>query len=261
MIEKRILPAVTIKNLSLRRGDRELYKDFSLSIEQNSVTAFIAPSGHGKTTLLDWLGGILNTQNIKISGSILFFGSENRPRLSYLFQEPRLISSLSVLKNVQIPLMNLMGKSKSKLEAEKYLRKSDLFNKRNDLPEHLSGGEKQRVAIARAFAFPSEILLLDEAFQSQDIKQKIHLMQLFMSMIEDNNKTVIMVTHDIKEAVYLADRIIVMAGSPLQIIMDENISNFEHKSKQKKQNFKKYYINPPFQVLQLEKDILSLLLK
>ncbi|MCI1209223.1 MAG: ATP-binding cassette domain-containing protein [Treponema sp.] len=215
---------ISIRDLTLMRAGKLLYRNFSLEIQPASVTVLIAPSGRGKTTLLDYLGGILSVSGTTVSGRCRFTGAaaeHGTPGISYLFQEPRLIPGIPVLENILIPLVNTMSYEDSHARAVYFAGRVGLSDRLSVFPLQLSGGEKQRTAIARAFAFPSDILLMDEAFQSQDIGIKVNLMELFESMITENPRTVLFVTHDVKEAVCLADRILVLDGSPLQVLLDE----------------------------------------
>jgi NitT/TauT family transport system ATP-binding protein len=100
------------------------------------------------------------------------------------------------------------------------LAKTGLGDRLNAYPDELSGGERRRAALARAFAYPAPVLLMDEAFQSQDLPLKLALMHLTQTLLRDNPRTVILVTHDVREALCLADRILVLTGRPLIIARD-----------------------------------------
>ncbi|MFI3257083.1 MAG: ATP-binding cassette domain-containing protein [Spirochaetales bacterium] len=121
-------------------------------------------------------------------------------------------------------------------------------------PPTLSGGEKQRVSIARAFAHPCNTLLMDEAFQSLDLRIKFQLMELFSSLIKAEKKTVLLVTHDIREALCLADRIIVCIGTPMSICFDTKISHQDDKK-----SMAHTYINLSEENLSIQKKILDIL--
>jgi sulfonate transport system ATP-binding protein len=215
------IPALSIHGLSIVSGARELYRDFSLEAEENKVTCLIAPSGSGKTTLLDFIAGTLYTENVSTCGKILFAGKSDRPAVSFLFQEPRLIPSATVMQNVILPLVNVMDRNAAEARARLFLDRVQLSAKATSYPDELSGGEKQRVSMARSFAFPSKLLLMDEPFQSQDLRIKLHLMDTLQQLLAAEKRTVLFVTHDVKEAVLLSDRIIVMDGTPLHVVLDE----------------------------------------
>jgi ABC-type nitrate/sulfonate/bicarbonate transport system ATPase subunit len=215
------ISALSIHGLSIVSGARELYRGFSLEAEENKVTCMIAPSGSGKTTLLDFIAGTLYTENVTACGEILFAGKTDRPAVSFLFQEPRLIPSATVMQNVVLPLVNVMDKNAAEARARLFIDRVQLSAEAASYPDELSGGEKQRVSMARSFAFPSKLLLMDEPFQSQDLRIKLHLMDTLQQLLDTERRTVLFVTHDVKEAVLLSDRIIVMDGTPLHVVLDE----------------------------------------
>ncbi len=241
------MSAVKIKNISITRGKKEIFRDFSLLIEENKTTAIIAPSGAGKTTLLDIICKGLQAE----SGSV-----ECDSIYSYVFQEDRLLSWHTVEKNILLPLENFNIPLSEKTERVKnYISLCALGDKTHVKPSTLSGGEKQRVSIARAFAYPSKLLLLDEAFQSLDLHIKFQLLELFQSLIQKEKRTAIMVTHDIREALAMADRIIVLKGSPLAIVLDTNINQKPVESIRHK------YIHLSKENIDLQEKILDLLSK
>ncbi|MBP5157672.1 MAG: ATP-binding cassette domain-containing protein, partial [Treponema sp.] len=117
-----------------------------------------------------------------------------------------------------------MDPKQAALVAVDLLEKCGLRDKWASKPDELSGGERQRAALARAFAFPSSVMLLDEPFQSQDLAQKVALMDLFQRLLEKSPRTVLLVTHDIREALSCCSRIIVLKGSPLCVELDEPLA-------------------------------------
>ena len=187
-----------IKNLCKTYGQNAVLDNFSLSLEENTITCLTGESGCGKTTLLNLIAGLSKPD----SGAI-----EDEGKVSYLFQEPRLLPWRTVLENVQIAL-------KDEKKAREILQLVGLEDSLDKYPSELSGGMSQRVAMARAFAFPSDVLLMDEPFQNLDIKLKNNLLQQFIKLWEQNPKTVLWVTHDITEACLAADRILCVAKDP-----------------------------------------------
>lgn len=181
-----------IKNLSVSYGDNKVYEDFSLTLKEGGITCVLGESGCGKTTLLNAVASL-----VKYEGQI------SPARVSYVFQSPRLIPNLTVLKNLTI-----VGADEQK--AADMLRLTGLSDKEKQYPLNLSGGEKQRVALSRAFLYPSDILLMDEPFSSLDLKTKLSVMEVFKSLHMREPRTTLFVTHDIDEALYLADRIVVI---------------------------------------------------
>jgi ABC-type nitrate/sulfonate/bicarbonate transport system ATPase subunit/ABC-type nitrate/sulfonate/bicarbonate transport system permease component len=218
------LSAIVIENIGVVRNNKIIFDDFSLSITGHSRVCLIAPSGTGKTTLLDYIAGCLSLEK---NDSFSNFSSDaEQQRIAYLFQEPRLLEQCTILDNVAIPLIHQMNYNYARRVAVQLLSDVGLKDRLLSYPDQLSGGEKQRVALARAFAFPADILLMDEAFQSQDINIKIVLMDLLERLLRDNPRTVLMVTHDIREAVCLCDRVIVLSGAPARIVFDEKNDTF-----------------------------------
>jgi len=199
-----------ITNLNVSYGQKIIYKDFNVDFLDGSVTVILGPSGCGKTTLLN---------------SIAF--SDSLKKISYIFQEPRLLPWCTLEKNI---MLVLRGDQQIKRKtARQYLERVGLGQRAEDYPDNLSGGERQRVAIARAFSYPAPVLLMDEPFQSQDPALKIQLIELVKTLQKDENRTIIAVTHDVHEAAALADRAIVLNGSPVKIMLDIPISpEFEH---------------------------------
>ena len=227
---------VSVKNLNITFDQKIIYKDFSLDFESNKITALLAPSGAGKTTLLKAI-------------------SKQEKNSSFLFQNPRLLPWKTVFENLTLPLENTnLSKEEIIQRGNYFLSKVGLLDRKSDFPKTLSGGEKQRGAMARSFAYPSSLLLMDEAFQSQDLGLKLKLMEDFLQLSKSENKTVILVTHDIREAICLADRLLVLKGSPNQIVMDmENpLSSENHSIKEK-------YISK--KSLEIEEKILKIFLE
>ncbi len=241
------MSAVIIKNITITRGEKEIFRNFSLTIEKNKTTAIIAPSGAGKTTLLD----IICKRLICKSGNV-----ECDSKYSYVFQEDRLLPWLTVEKNISLPLeKTVISHEEKNARVKKYLSLCALDDKTYEKPSNLSGGEKQRVSIARAFAYPSNLLLMDEAFQSLDLHIKFQLLELFESLTQKEKRTSILVTHDIREALSIADRIIVLKESPLSIKLDAPIT------KNTKINLRDRYIHLNKEKIDLQEKILDILSK
>lgn len=254
---------IEIYNLSKSFKEKKIFENFSYNFSDSMITALIAPSGSGKTTLLNMISQVISQDSGKINIDIKNTDMENPEKkvsekklntslnnCSYLFQEPRLIPWLSIEKNISVVLENLFPKNEAEEISKYYLNKINLIDRCKDLPSVLSGGEKQRVAIARAFAFPSKVLLLDEAFQSQDLGLRIKLMETFYELFMEQKRTTVMVTHDVREAFALADKILVLQGEPLEILKE--IEN-------KKENISvgQRYLNPVDEAKILEKALLE----
>ncbi len=189
-----------IEKLCKAFGQNVVLDDFSLNLEENTITCITGESGCGKTTLLNLIAGIAKPD----AGSV-----QLGPRaVSYLFQEPRLLPWRTVLENVAIPLKG------DEQKAREFLELVGLKDALDKYPAQLSGGMSQRVAMARAFSFPSDVILMDEPFQSLDIKLRSNLLKAFLKLWEENKRTVLWVTHDITEACLAADLVLCVAASP-----------------------------------------------
>jgi NitT/TauT family transport system ATP-binding protein len=186
-----------ISNLCKSYGDNVVYKDFNLEIEDGKITCILGRSGSGKTTLLNVVATLTD-----------FEGEVTKVTPSYIFQTPRLVPNLTVEGNLK-----LVCKEEDKI-AE-MLEKTGLKDKANEYPAHLSGGQAQRVALCRAFLFKSDMILMDEPFASLDLKLKISIMDMFKALQAENKISAMFVTHDVDEAVYLADRILVLDGGKI----------------------------------------------
>lgn len=193
---------IILSDVSVCYGERIVYKAFSHTFEAGKVHVVLGGSGCGKTTLLNVVANL-----VPFSGSCVCGKS------SYVFQEPRLAAA-SVLSNVQMVLRDGEGGTASET-AWKYLCEAEIASKATRLATTLSGGEQQRVALARAFAYPSDVLLLDEPFKSLDYKVRRRLFVTLDKLLTQCPRTTLFVTHDIDEALTLADYVYVASGSPV----------------------------------------------
>ncbi len=188
--------------------------DVNLDIEKGEFICLLGPSGCGKSTLLNGIAGfdLVNKGSITIDGEEVKGPSTNNVTI---FQNYGLLPWRTVLKNVELGLESQnMDKKKRKEIARKYLQVVKLEKFENSFPHQLSGGMQQRVAIARALAVNPEILFMDEPFGALDAITRMKLQDDILDICKNEKKTIIFVTHDIEEAVYLADRIVVMTPNP-----------------------------------------------
>ena len=205
-----------IENISVKFDDLLVLDKLSMEIEKHKVTCILGPSGCGKTTLLNLISGIIRQNDGNLEG---FDGN----LISYLFQEPRLLNWKTIEQNIEYVLDGKYPEKEIKTIIEKYLEIVQLTKYRNFYPEKISGGMQQRAAIARAFAYPSEILLMDEPFKSLDLELKLNLYECFLKMWKEDKRTVLFVTHDIHDAIMLGDEIFLLSKKPTNI--REKISN------------------------------------
>lgn len=193
-----------IKDLSVSQEEKKLFSDFSLELKSNQIIGIKGPSGKGKTTLLNCIADVLPKDNtFVITGSIQ---KKSNIKISYVFQEHRLIPFISVLKNVMLPLEKIMPKDEAEQIALNYLKEFELLYKKDNFPNELSGGEKQRVSLARAFAYPSDLLLMDEPFQSQDLEKKQKLIMMTKNILQKESRAIIFVSHSEDELEQLCEK-------------------------------------------------------
>lgn len=206
------------------KGICTVIKKINLQIAKGEIVAIIGHSGCGKSTLMNTISGMVTpTQGRVIVNNKIVVGPS--PDRGIVFQNYSLLPWLSVYENIYEAVDSVM-KDKSKKEkkeiVEENLEAVSLISHRSKLPRELSGGMKQRVAIARAFAINPSILLLDEPFGALDAltKSSMHVELLKLWNLDNRNKTIVMVTHDIEEAIFLADRIVVMNDGPSATIKE-----------------------------------------
>lgn len=191
--------------------------DINLDIEKGEFICLLGPSGCGKSTLLNAMAGF----DLITSGSIRIAGEEVRgPRIEYItvFQNYGLLPWRTVEKNIELGL-ETQGKSDSEKKriVDKYIEMVGLEHARHQYPAELSGGMQQRVAIARALAVDPEVIFMDEPLGALDALTRLSLQDEISRICREEGKTVIFVTHDIEEAVVLADRVVVLAARPGRI--------------------------------------------
>lgn len=188
---------VQVINLCKSYDRKRILDNVNLNFIKNKITIISGPSGCGKTTLLNVICGIEKED----SGTVLLKDNS----ISYIFQEDRLIPHLTVYENIAFVLKSSMNKEEMNKVINKYLEMVKLTEYKDKLPSKLSGGMKRRVAIARAFAYKSNLLLMDEPFKGLDDKLKHEIIDEFLKLYEKDKRTIILVTHDMKEAELLGD--------------------------------------------------------
>jgi sulfonate transport system ATP-binding protein len=199
--------AIRIDDLNVSFGALRVLERLNLAVGQGEILAILGPSGCGKSTLLRSIAGL----DVRPSGTI-----DVRGEIGFLFQEPRLFPWLTVEKNVRFAART----DEERERVELVLELTGLANARGTLPKALSGGMAQRAALARALVRKPSILLLDEPLAALDALRRMQLQEALADIIATVHATSILVTHDIEEALYLADRIIVLGGSPSTIVLE-----------------------------------------
>lgn len=203
----------------------------SLNVEKGEFICLLGPSGCGKSTLLNAMAGFLKPSK----GTICIEGQPvEKPSMKYvtIFQNYGLLPWRTVQKNVELGLeTKKYSKEKKKEIAARYLQMVGLEHAAQKRPSQLSGGMQQRVAIARALAVEPDVLFMDEPFGALDAITRMKLQNDILEIVRNTKKTVVFVTHDIEEAVFLADRIVVMSANPGKIKGILNVDLPKHRDR------------------------------
>ena len=213
------------KSFETEKEKKIALKDINLEIKENEFLTILGPSGCGKSTLLKIIAGFSKTdrgQFLKEGEELIEAGLDR----IMLFQDfEQLFSWQKVIDNVEFAVKAAAKNNKEKLssaeikeKALKYLEEVKLLDYQNYYPHQLSGGMKQRIALARTLAAEGEIMLMDEPFGSVDSQTRQELQQLLVQLWQEEEKTIIFVTHDIREAVFLSERIVLMKNEPGELI-------------------------------------------
>ena len=218
---------VQIENVDMvfttKKGKFVALENINLNVQQGEFITLIGHSGCGKSTLLNLVAGLLDAT----SGLLLLGNKEIKgpgPERGVVFQNHSLLPWLTAFENVYLAVEKVFGDSESKAQLKARTRAVldlvGLSHAANKLPGEISGGMKQRVGIARALAMEPKVLLLDEPFGALDALTRAHLQDELMKIVAETHSTVIMVTHDVDEAVLLSDRIVMMTNGPAATIGD-----------------------------------------
>ena len=205
------------------KSEVEVLKNINISIKNNEFVCIVGPSGCGKTTLMNIIGGLIETdhQTIRLDKKKLNI-DEN---FGYVFQTSRLLPWLTVRENIEL----VCDEKKDKKRIDELLNCFDLFEFQNYFPKSISGGMRRKVSLARALARNPKILLMDEPFISLDQPTSENLYDVLLNYWKDNPLTIILITHNLKEAILLGDRIIFFSKRPASVV-------YEHKVKSKRKN-------------------------
>jgi len=209
---------------------KQVIKNLQLNLNKHEFVCLVGPSGCGKTTLLNILAGL----DSDFLGSISQTDSLTSPKVGYVFQNPRLLPWRTVQENIELA-------SEAKIEAIEFLLKiMGLEKEKQSFPAHLSLGMNRRVAIIRAFATDPDLLLMDEPFVSLDPPTARLAQQLLINLWSERPHKILFVTHDLREAITLADRLVFLHSNPMSVITEVPISipRQERKQETKIEKFK-----------------------
>lgn len=202
------------KSFETRKGTLEVLKDVSFNVYENEFLVILGPGQCGKTVLLNMLAGMEQPD----FGKITFSGSS---AVGFVFQRYAMFNWKTVLKNVEAPLKYRgVEKAERQKTARKYLELVGLKDFEKAYPAQLSGGMKQRVGIARAYASGNDVILMDEPFGALDAQTRYQMQDEILKIRKSENATVVFVTNNIEEAIYLGDRILLFSNKPSQIVKE-----------------------------------------
>lgn len=214
-------PRLAVRGLSKTYGNSApVLVDIEFDVQQGEFVCIVGPSGAGKTTLLRCLTGLMppTSGEVVLDGKAL---SGTSPQISVVFQEysRSLLPWMTVARNVALPLKaRKLDRNLRTSKVREALASVGLRGTEDKYPWQLSGGMQQRVAIARALITDPEVLVMDEPFASIDAQTRFELEDLTLRLQRDRQVTVLLVTHDIDEAVYLSDRIVVLSRNPASVV-------------------------------------------
>ena len=213
-------PPIVAFAAGARFGSETVFDDLRFEVERGEFLCILGPSGCGKSTALRLIGGLLapSAGGVSIDGRP---AEESWQRLAFVFQAPRLVPWRNARDNVALALElrdPAVSKTERQARAQRLLERMGLAADARKFPRMLSGGERQRVALARALAVEPEIVLMDEPFSALDINTRQRLRQELIELWREARKTIVFVTHDIDEALVLADRILVFSGKPTRVL-------------------------------------------
>lgn len=212
-------PVIAFHNVTLRFGEVPLYAGLDLDVHSGEFLCIVGPSGCGKSTTLRLMSGLLAPSE----GEVLVErrpAREKREDFAFVFQNPRLAPWRNAAENVCLAATLRYGTRKRKAmeRAVRELARVGLAKDTQKMPATMSGGERQRVAIARALMVDPKIVLMDEPFSALDVRTRALMREEILALWQETGKTVIFVTHDVEEALVLANRIVVLSQKPTRLI-------------------------------------------
>jgi ABC-type nitrate/sulfonate/bicarbonate transport system ATPase subunit len=217
MEQKKTRPKVEVRNLTKKFGNLLVLDDVSFDIEENDLLCVVGPTGCGKTTFLNSLTKLydITSGEILLNGKAVYLKKNN---ISYIFQETSTFPWLTVEQNVGFGLkIKKMPPEQKKKQVDEWLEIVGLSQFRDYYPSQLSSSMQQRVVIARAFATKPELLLMDEPYAQLDIELRYKLEDELVNLWQKTKTTVVFITHNVEEAVYLGVKIMVLTNKPTKV--------------------------------------------
>lgn len=209
-IKNKTFPAID------RAGRHQAIADFDLSLNPGEFVCLVGPSGCGKTTLLNIIAGL----DAGYEGEIAIGDRHNRPKIGYAFQNPRLLPWRTVRENIELAVPD-----QHPTESVDFLLETmQLSQSQHVYPERLSLGMSRRASIIRAFAIDPELLLMDEPFVSLDAPTARQVRELLLKLWGQRPHTVLFVTHDLREAIALADRLVFLSAAPMRVVSEIRVT-------------------------------------
>lgn len=208
---------VRVDNLTKKYGDLTVLDNINFSINSGELISIVGPTGCGKTTFLNCMSKLIEPTNgnIYIDGEV---ASPTRHNISYVFQEPTALPWRTVADNVAYGMeLKLFSPAKKKKRLDEILKLVGLSDTADIYPNQVSASMMQRITVARAFAVNPDLLLMDEPYGQLDIKLRFYLEDELIKLWETLKSTVLFVTHNIEEAVYISDRILVLSNKPTSV--------------------------------------------
>lgn len=211
---------LSVNSLTKNFDSNQVLSNLSFQVNEGEFVSILGPSGSGKSTIFNLIGGML----LPDEGSIMLGNAEisgKRGSISYMPQTPSLMPWRTILQNVLLG-QEIIGRPDPET-ARKMLQKAGLGDYENAFPHELSGGMKQRTAFIRALLSPQPIILLDEPFSALDELTRLDMQKWLLDIWNEHKPTILFVTHNIEEAIYLSDRILILGSKPARVVQEYTV--------------------------------------
>lgn len=225
------MASLRTEHLSLRYGSVEAFKHISVEVESGQFVAIVGPSGCGKTSFLNTLAGLISPEAASIEGRVFLDETERlkltdwHGRLGYVFQQDALLPWRTVLRNVEIGLeVKGVPSAQRQARAQELIKLVGLEGFEQFFPYKLSGGMRRRVSLIRTLAYEPEIVFMDEPFGGLDAHTRMILQREVTEIWQRSQRTVVFVTHDLAEAIVMAQRVLVFSHRPARILGDYQVA-------------------------------------